>query len=144
MSAYALPDAPPPFEVIEHTADWSIRVWAPDLPALFARAAQGMAYLLVGDLAAVPQTVTAEISLEGYDAVDLLVAWLSELAYFTEQDGTVFTTIDDLRLIPPSLSATVRGGPPAEILKHIKAVTYHDLRITEMADGLETTIVFDV
>lgn len=144
MSVYPLPLGRPPFEVIEHTADWSIRVRADDLPGLFARAAQGMAYLLAGDLAAVPLTHTKQVTVEGYDAVDLLVAWLTELAYHTEQDGLVFTAIDVLDLSPESLTATVRGGRPRELLKHIKAVTYHDLSIRDTGDGLETTIVFDV
>ena len=30
------------FEEIEHTADWALKVWAPDLPALFEQAALGM------------------------------------------------------------------------------------------------------
>ena len=30
------------FEEISHTADWSARVWAPDLPSLFTEAARAM------------------------------------------------------------------------------------------------------
>jgi SHS2 domain-containing protein len=30
------------------------------------------------------------------------------------------------------------------IAKHIKAVTFHDLRITAIQGGLEATVVFDV
>src|SRR5512145_2314851 len=30
------------FEEIAHTADWSVRVWAPDLPSLFGEAARAM------------------------------------------------------------------------------------------------------
>lgn len=139
----ALPDRPP-FEIVEHMADWSIRVRGQTLAELFTRAAQGMAYLLVGDLSAVPLVETRQIALEAYDAVDLLVAWLTELAYYAERDGTVFTAITDLTVTPTSLSATVSGGPAVELLKHIKAVTYHNLAITETAGGLEATIVFDV
>jgi len=29
------------FEEIRHTADWALRVWAPDLSTLFTQAAQG-------------------------------------------------------------------------------------------------------
>jgi SHS2 domain-containing protein len=42
------------------------------------------------------------------------------------------------------LSAVVWGGKAAELQKHIKAVTYHDLEIVETDGGLMTTIVFDV
>ena len=134
----------PPFEIVEHTADWSIRVRGETLADLFTAAAQGMAFLLAGDLSAVPQTHTKQIAIDGYGAVDLLVAWLSELAYFAERDGNVFATIVNLTVTPERVEATVCGGPPAELLKHIKAVTYHMLSITETKDGLEATIVFDV
>ena len=30
------------FQEIEHTADWALQVWAPDLPILFTLAAEGM------------------------------------------------------------------------------------------------------
>ena len=40
--------------IVEHTADWALRVRGRDLAELFANAAEGMAYLLAGDLSAVP------------------------------------------------------------------------------------------
>jgi SHS2 domain-containing protein len=43
-----------------------------------------------------------------------------------------------------TLAGVVHGGRPAEMQKHIKAVTYHDLAIKETSGGLEVTIVFDV
>ena len=50
--------------IIEHTADWALRLRGDDLKALFARAAEGMAYLLVGDLSAVPRDVSRDLTLE--------------------------------------------------------------------------------
>ncbi|HQF69642.1 MAG TPA: archease, partial [Promineifilum sp.] len=74
----------------------------------------------------------------------LLVEWLGELAYWAERDGFVAPQIEWDALSPVSLAATVRGGRLAELQKHIKAVTYHDLAIRPAGDGLEVTIVFDV
>ena len=45
---------------------------------------------------------------------------------------------------PTHLEATLHGGPVTELVKHIKAVTYHNLAIVPTHRGLETTIVFDV
>ena len=67
--------------IVEHTADWALRLRGRDLNELFTRAAEGMAYLLAGDISAIPLTETRELALEAYDAEELLVVWLGELAY---------------------------------------------------------------
>lgn len=135
-----------PFTVVEHTADWSLLIRGDDMAELLVHAAEGMAYLLVGDLAAVPLEDTQRIEVTGYDAESLLVEWLSELAYLAEREQLVFTrfTIEELTLEPAALRAEVRGGRVTDMQKHIKAVTYHDLAITQTDSGLEVTIVFDV
>jgi SHS2 domain-containing protein len=130
--------------VVEHTADWSLRIDGRDLAELFIHAAEGLAYLLVGDLAAVPLDEMRQVELTAYDSESLLVEWLSELAYWAEQEQLVFAQFDLHELQPTFLRAELRGGRVSELQKHIKAVTYHDLAITETNDGLTVTIVFDV
>ncbi len=142
-----LAEADPPEEailVVEHTADWSLRVRGGDLAQLFGRAAIGMARLLAGDLAAVPLDETRELALVADDAEGLLVEWLGELAYWAERDGLVCPAVELHELTPEMLRATARGGRLTELQKHIKAVTYHDLAIRPYDGGLEVTIVFDV
>jgi SHS2 domain-containing protein len=131
------------FEEIEHTADIALRVRGPDLPALFANAARGMACQLAEPCDA-PPTTEREIELDAYDAETLLVAWLGELLYLGERDDCVFTEFEMLEVTPHRLRAAVRGGPVAQHRRHIKAVTFSDLDITCTEDGLETTVVFDV
>lgn len=133
-----------PFEVVEHTADWALRVRGRDLAGLLVHAAQGMSTLLVGDLTAVPLETERAVVLDAYDAETLLVDWLSELAFWAEMEQLVFREFTVTAVTPTHLEATARGGPVAEIEKHIKAVTYHNLEIKTIPDGLEVTIVFDV
>lgn len=130
--------------IVEHTADWALRLRGRDLADLFARAAEGMAYLLAGDLSAVSLDETRDVTLEAYDAEDLLVVWLGELAYWAERDGLVFPVAQLAEVTPSTLTGRVRGGRPPEMQKHIKAVTYHDLKIRPTERGLEVTVVFDV
>ena len=130
--------------VVEHTADWSLRVRGGDLAELFGRAAVGMARLLAGDLAVVPLDEVRELALVADDAEGLLVEWLGELAYWAERDGLVCPTVELHELTPTALRATTRGGRLPELQKHIKAVTYHDLAIRPYDRGLEVTILFDV
>ncbi len=130
--------------IIEHTADWALRLRGRDLAELFARAAEGMAYLLAGDTSAIPLDHAREVELESFDPEELLVLWLGELAYWAERDGLVFPAADLVEVSAVKLVGTVRGGRPAELQKHIKAVTYHDLAIRQSEGGLEVTVVFDV
>lgn len=136
--------SPLPYVVVEHTADWSLRVSGVDWAALLRHAAQGMSSLIVGELSAVPLTEQRTISLEAFDAETLLVDWLSELAYWAETEMLVFTEFELQQVAATRLLAVVRGGPVPELLKHIKAVTYHNLEIVRTDAGMEVTIVFDV
>jgi SHS2 domain-containing protein len=135
---------PPDFEEIEHTADWALRVRGAGLPELLSHAARGMSSLLVPDLAAIPADVERQVELDALDAESLLVGWLGELAYWAESELLVFGEYDLAEVSPTHLRAALRGGRVPGLQKHIKAVTYHNLKIVATEDGLETTVVFDV
>jgi SHS2 domain-containing protein len=137
-------DQPSAFEEIEHTADVSLRLRGRDLSDLLRQAALGLTSLLVTDPAAIPVTQTEHFDLTAYDAESLLVNWLSELAYWAESEGVVFSQFDLSRVTPTHLQAVARGGHVLALNKYIKAVTYHNLKIIETTGGLETTVVFDV
>lgn len=133
-----------PILIVEHTADWALRVRGGDLAELFRHAAEGLAHLLVADVAAVPLDQARDVKLDAYDTEDLLVDWLGELVYWAERDEMVFPVAELRQVTATRLAGTVRGGRVAEMQKHIKAVTYHDLAIREVAGGVEVTVVFDV
>lgn len=132
------------FEIVDHTADWALRVYGRNLRQLLHYATMGMNSLMVGDTSAIPQQQDRQIKLEADDAESLLVVWLSELAYLAEMEQLIFPHIQFQHVDEQSLTAIARGGRAPELQKHIKAVTYHNLAITPTAAGLEVTIVFDV
>ena len=130
------------FEEISHTADWSLRVWATDLPSLFMEAARAM-NSLSGTVIGHSPRVTRTFGAEGPDVESLLVSFLSELVYYQEQENLAFDLFD-LRVAAHWLKATMEGARMESVDKAIKAVTYHNLKIEKTAEGFETTIVFDV
>ena len=132
------------FEVIEHTADWAIRVTGSNLAQLFQHAAEGMSILMAGELELLPADEVRIVELTAYDSEGLLVEWLSELAYWAEMEQIVINQIDIKEISETRLAATVRGGKAPVLDKHIKAVTFHNLAIKSTDSGLEVTIVFDV
>jgi len=131
------------FEEIPHTADWSVRVWAQDLPSLLAESARAM-NALAGTVTDPGPRVERAFASEGPDIESLLVAFLSELVYYQEQDhGLAFDTFD-IGMSDRQISVTMEGSQITSVDKAIKAVTYHNLKIEETSRGYEVVIVFDV
>jgi len=130
------------FQEIAHTADWSVHVWAPDLPALFVESARAM-NALSGTVIGEGERVRRAFESEAPDPESLLVSFLSELVYYQEQENLAFDVFD-VRVASQWLKVQMEGAQVGSIDKAIKAVTYHNLRIVRTSEALETTIVFDV
>ena len=130
------------FEEIPHTADWSLRVWADNLPGLLAESARGMNWLSGAELVDEPR-IRKTFEAQEPDGESLLVAFLSELVYYAEQENLGF---DDfvIEIKNDTLKVDMQGAPLKSLNKAIKAVTWHKLEIRESAPGLEVEIVFDV
>ncbi len=132
------------FEEVEHTADGAIRIFGVDFQELLVSAAQGMTSLMVPDPSIVANDLEKFIELNAIDAEGLLVEWLNELAFWAETELLVFTRYRILNLSATRLQARIFGGKVSEFEKHIKAVTFHNLKIMNTPQGLEATIVFDI
>jgi SHS2 domain-containing protein len=127
---------------IEHTADWELEVWAPDLPGLLEQAAIGL-YALSGTILQNQPRMTRSFTIHAHDREEMLVSFLSELLYIEEQEGLGFDQFQ-LAVKDETLFAELSGSTIASINKEIKAVTYHQLEVKENPQGFETRIVFDV
>jgi SHS2 domain-containing protein len=132
-----------PYEEIEHTADWAIRVRGKDLAEILENAARGMIELAGLSPQQSPSHHTT-LKLAATDRESLLVAWLEEILFRIESSRLMVTSFD-LRISHDThLEAHLTEVPIAAIYREIKAVTFHDLEIKQTANGFETTIVFDV
>ena len=134
--------SPAGFKELEHTADWELMVWGPDLSNLFIQAARGM-YQLSGIQLSSGSRQVRQINLHAADPESLLVSFLDELLFWGENEGLGIDEFD-LRIRDTSLQGRVWGAPIAHQEKEIKAVTYHNLNIQQRGPGLQVTIVFDV
>ena len=130
------------FEEISHTADWSARIWADDLPSLFTEAARAM-NSLSGTVIGNKSRVTRTFEAKGPDGESLLVAFLSELVYYQEQENLAFDTFD-LRIATQWLKVEMEGAQIEAVEKAIKAVTYHNLKIERVNDRFMAEIIFDI
>ncbi len=132
-----------PFEELDHTADWKIRIWGKDYADLFRNAALAM-YAMMGKKVRTGPDVQREIDVEAGDYPSLLVAWLNELLFHSEVNEEIYDDVDILEISPERVRARVHGFVGKTELSKIKAATYHDLEIRETDQGVEATVVFDV
>ena len=58
--------------------------------------------------------------------------------------ATVFSKFDLQNVSPAHVKALIYGSRVTLMEKHIKAVTYHNLKIIKTETGLAATVVFDV
>jgi SHS2 domain-containing protein len=130
------------YREIDHTADWELQVWAPDVSGLFQQAALGMLALAHTKISE-SERDAREMALTAYDQESLLVTFLTELIFITEQEGIGFDRID-VSVLANTLVAHLEGGPIVSQAKDIKAVTFHNLEIRETQDGYRVNIVLDV
>jgi SHS2 domain-containing protein len=132
-----------PYEEIEHTADLALRVRGKDMAQLLKHAAEGMLHLSAVHTKS-NEGSKVSVELKAPDREQLLVVWLEELLFGIET-RTIGYRDFDIRVVEDTrCEASMREIELESIGKHIKAVTFHDLRIVATQEGLEATIVFDV
>lgn len=141
-SHHMKPKPPAGFREVEHTADWELQVWAQDLPGLLREAAAGM-YALTGARLEAGERVVRQLEFPAGDPESLLVAFLSELLYFGEVQGLGFDDFE-ITLEGERVRIQMRGAPVASQSRHIKAVTWHNLKVDQGPQGLEASLVLDV
>ena len=127
---------------VEHTADWGLEVWAPDLPGLMEEAARGM-FELMGVEVSEETRCHRQLEIGADDREQLLVSFLEELLFIADAEDLAFDGFL-LNLVDTNLLARLEGGFIVSRTKEIKAVTYHYLEISETRRGLKTSIIFDV
>lgn len=130
------------YQEVEHTADRALWVWGEQMADLFVGAAHGM-YSLMADLDGLVATVWRDVRLEGWDRESLLVNWLNELLYITEQEGLLFVDYRIEAITDTRVVARVGGVPSPTTSINIKAATFHELAVTNGGEGWSTVVTFD-
>jgi SHS2 domain-containing protein len=131
------------FDEIEHTADRAFRVRGSDLADLLENAARAM-QSLDGPRPAGEPSATREIEVEGVDRESLLVNWLNEILYLEQTHQFVCEAFHIDEVKNHHLRARVETRESDRSYAHIKAVTFHNLKIRQTSEGLEAEVVVDV
>lgn len=141
-----------PYEFIEHTADFGIRVLGQSPQLVYINAAKAMFCAICRKNARIKKQagtkrVSFQLDISAGNRAELLVAWLSELLSLFDIHALVFTRFKIRQLTYKKLLATAWGEPAGNknyILKReIKAVTYHGLKFKKTAGFFCAEIIFD-
>lgn len=135
------------FELVDHTADVGLRLWAPTPEGVFEEAGKAV-FSLICDPLTVEQTEAVDVRVEADDRELLLAAWINELIYAFEATRALFVDFELTELDDTHLVARVSGErlDPARhaVCGGVKAATLHELALREGAEGWEGFVILDV
>jgi len=135
------------YELIDHTADIGIKVYAKELKEIFETAARAM-FEIIADLNDVELKEKRTIELKSLTTDELLLFWLSELLSQYDAYQILFAKFSVDKISQSSIVANAYGQRLDknlhEIKTEIKAVTYHDLKLEKINSGWQAQVIFDV
>jgi SHS2 domain-containing protein len=135
------------YELLDHTGDIGIKVWADDVKGIFQEAARAL-FDIITDLEKVEKRLERVVAVEGSGQEELMVAWLSELLYLHEVEELLFCDFTIWEIQGGSVQGVARGERFQEgrhcIKTAVKAVTYHGLEIRERDGRWHAQVIFDI
>lgn len=134
-----------PFQILEHTADFRMKVEGKTLRELFASAVEGMMKTMKERPAPPEEPAERRISLKAGDSTALLVDFLNKILTLAHVNKEIYTAIEWKEITETSLTVKINGGKVDSFDKDIKAVTFHQADVRKNPDGMwETFVVFDI
>lgn len=135
------------FHLIDHTADLGMEVFGCDLPELYTNAAKALFDILVRG----PEEgggLRHNLRIRGADAADLMVNWLRELLFIwnVQQQIVIAVTVAEISQTKLNAKIVTKAYNPDnhDILREIKAVTYHRIAVQKQKSGWQARVFFDV
>ena len=135
------------FRVLEHTADVGFEATGATREEAFVNAALALQDLSV-DLDSIAARDEVSIAVDGENAQELLVNWLSQILYLFDAEGWVLREFKLARLEDRRLEAVARGekfDPDRHHVKlQVKAITYHQLALENAPGGWRAQVYVDI
>lgn len=137
-----------PYEILGHTADVRLKVFAGSIEELFREALLGMMGILK-EKKEKPEgkclKSVKKIYIESSDQTSLLVDFLNEALYNAYANKEIcvwaeFETLSENKLSAKIFCCKIKGG----FDRDIKAATYHEAEIKKIGNNFEVTLIFDI
>jgi len=135
------------FELLDHPADIGFRAHGATVEELFANCARALVFIIL-DPSNIQAGQNVFLSAEGIDYESLLVNWLNEVLYYVDGKRIALGAFDISELTETRIEC-IATGEPRDLQKHpprlvVKAVTYHQLKVQRLEDGLIAEVYVDV
>lgn len=135
------------YEIIDHTADISVKVYGKNLEDLLNKSSAAMMDIIC-DLNSVKPISQYQVSSSGKSEEELLVNLLQELLYLHEVKRLLFCKfeikINENNEVECNCWGEEIDFSRHELLNDIKAVTYSGLNVEYRNEELSATITFDI
>jgi SHS2 domain-containing protein len=135
------------FEILEHPADVGFRAWGKSLEEVFANCARALISIIL-DPSDITPTQHWELSADGSDLESLLVNWLNEVLYYVDTRRLAFDSfsiaITESCKLSCEASAEERTPAKHPVRVSVKAVTYHQLRLSKTGETWIAEVFVDV
>lgn len=135
------------YEILDHTADISVKIYAASLKDIFIQSSVAMMDLIC-NIDKVKPMKSFNIKVSGISNEQLLVNWLQEILYLHEVRNFLFCKfiINSIKdgVITGSAIGEKLDSSRHELMNHIKAVTYSNMDIKKEHGRYITRIVFDI
>ncbi|HET7842076.1 MAG TPA: archease [Terriglobia bacterium] len=135
------------FRVLEHTADVGFEAFGATRAEVFVNAARALQDLSV-DLGSIEARETLAVEVNGDNATELLVNWLSQLLFLVDAEGWVFRHFEIASLQETALNGSAQGEKfdraRHQIKLQVKAITYHQLALEQTSQGWRAQVYVDI
>jgi len=135
------------YSVTDHTADFGIQAFGKTLEQVFENAAYAVTDLIT-DPGRLQSDHIKQLVVTGADRNDLMMNWLREILYLWHGmeilvKRALVRQITEVRLTA-DLEYDFYAQGKYEIKNEVKAVTYHQLDVSQNADGWVAAFIVDV
>ncbi|MCS6885705.1 MAG: archease [Acidobacteriota bacterium] len=135
------------YEPFEHTADIGLKITAKNKSELFIEACKGFYSLLIDDPTSVEPKLAVSLEVQGEHPELLLRDLLAELLYLFDTEKLCLRDFE-VTFTPSGLHLDAKGEhidlARHKLMHEVKAVTYHNLQVTETPHGWLAEVIFDI
>jgi protein archease len=138
-------EEPPPFEILEHTADIGLLARGSTMEELFENAIHGLIEIVGARAVEGKGEEVVSVDLDDADPGGALVDLLNEIIYRLDRRQARIATVGVER-DGPLIRARIRWGHASDSPDgtELKAATYHQLKVEKVDGGYEARVFFDV
>jgi SHS2 domain-containing protein len=137
----------PYYRLLNHTADLGMCVNGVSLKKLFENAGKALLEQLA-NIKQISEGRKLPVSLSADDHADLMVKWLSEILYIFFGE---YLVVEDIivksvgeKHINSTLSVTPFNNEKHDLIREIKAVTYHQIEVKKKNNLWVARVIFDL